>query len=327
MLSDPEISALLDRGRVIASDGETVGRVGQVFRSDTTGEPTWVSVKTDEGDTHQTLVPLGGERIDNGDVHVDYDAATITKAPRATAGSSLSEQDEVSVRAFYDARERGLSAANSTDAVERRSAPPGSSDGVSARGSDVGQASGGLGRGADRSGAEAGRGDADDAAGPSVIRSEEQLRVDTHSKAVRRARLEKFQITDVRTIEVPVLREDVRIVYDDIGGDPSGDSGRGPGAATDGGAGLERGSGRVAAGSDTADKLRSDSADGEPASVVLYGERIVVTREWVPLETVHLDVETITEEQQFSDQVRREEIAVDSEPAGSPRESQAKQAL
>lgn len=314
MLSDPEISELLDRGRVIASDGETVGRVGQIFRSDTTGEPTWVSVKADEGDTHQTLVPLGGERIDNGDVHVGYDAATITKAPRATAGSSLSEQDEVSVRAFYDARERGF-AADSSDDREPRSALLGSSEDVSARGSDAGPVSGDLELRDDRSGAAAGRRDADDAAEPSVIRSQEQLRVNTHSKAVRRARLERFQVTDMKTIEVPVLREDVRIVYDDIDGD------------TGGGAGSERGSGSAAAGSVASDRVRSEPSDREPASVVLYGERIVVTREWVPLETVHLDVETITEEQQFSDQVRREEIAVDSEPAFSPGETQVERAV
>ena len=314
MLSDPEISELLDRGRVIASDGETVGRVGQVFRSDTTGEPTWVSVKTDEGDTHQTLVPLGGERIDNGDVHVGYDAATITKAPRATAGSSLSEQDEVSVRAFYDTRERGFAADSSNDR-EPRSAPLGSFENVSARGSDAGLGSGDMELRDDRSGAAADRRDADDDAEPSVIRSEEQLRVNTHSKAVRRARLEKFQVTDMKTIEVPVLREDVRIVYDDIDGD------------TGGGAGSERGSGSAAAGSVASDRMRSEPSDREPASVVLYGERIVVTREWVPLETVHLDVETITEEQQFSDQVRREEIAVDSEPAFSPGETQVERAV
>jgi len=314
MLSDPEISELLDRGRVIASDGETVGRVGQVFRSDTTGEPTWVSVKTDEGDTHQTLVPLGGERIDNGDVHVGYDAATITKAPRATAGSSLSEQDEVSIRAFYDARERGF-AADSSDDREPRSAPLGSAEDVSARGSDAGPVSGDLELRDDRSGAAAGRRDADDAAEPSVIRSQEQLRVNTHSKAVRRARLEKFQVTDMKTIEVPLLREDVRIVYDDIDSD------------TGGGAGSERGSGSAAAGSVASDRVRSEPSDREPASVVLYGERIVVTREWVPLETVHLDVETITEEQQFSDQVRREEIAVDSEPVFSPGEAQVERAV
>jgi len=318
MLSDPEISELLNRGRVIASDGETVGRVGQVFRSDTTGEPTWVSVKTDEGDTHQTLVPLGGERIDNGDVHVGYDAATITKAPRATAGSSLSEQDEVSVRAFYDARERGF-AADSADDREPRSAPLGSFEDVSARGSNAGPVSGDMELRDDRSGAAADRRDADDDAEPSVIRSEEQLRVNTHSKAVRRARLEKFQVTDMKTIEVPVLREDVRIVYDDIDGDSGGDTG--------GDAGSERGSGSAAAGSDTSDRMRSEPSDREPASVVLYGERIVVTREWVPLETVQLDVETITEEQQFSDQVRREAIAVDSESADSPGETQGERAV
>jgi len=315
MLSDPEISELLDRGRVIASDGETVGRVGQVFRSDTTGEPTWVSVKTDEGDTHQTLVPLGGERIDNGDVHVGYDAATITKAPRATAGSSLSEQDEVSVRAFYDSRERALSAAYGSDDREPRNAPLGSAEDVSARESDAGPMPGDLELRDDLSGAAAGRRDADDAAEPSVIRSQEQLRVNTHSKAVRRARLEKFQVTDMKTIEVPLLREDVRIVYDDIDSD------------TGGCAGSERGSGSAAAGSVASDRMRSEPSDREPASVVLYGERIVVTREWVPLETVHLDVETITEEQQFSDQVRREEIAVDSEPADSPGETQVERAV
>ena len=115
-----------------------------------------------------------------------------------------------------------------------------------------------------------------------VIRSEEQLQVSTRRVPVRRARLERIQITEMITMEVPVVREDVRIVYDTLD-------------------------------QDTADRLSTEQR-AAPVPWVLRGERIVITKEWVPLETVALEIETVTEQQQVTDEVRKEQVALESPP-------------
>jgi sporulation protein YlmC with PRC-barrel domain len=37
----------LEQGAVIGSDGLTIGNVGQVYLDNQTGQPSWVTVKTD----------------------------------------------------------------------------------------------------------------------------------------------------------------------------------------------------------------------------------------------------------------------------------------
>jgi len=226
------IPDLLDRGRVLGAKGEYIGQIGQIFRDDRTGRPTWVSVDAPHGQA-QALVPLVGEVVDGDDVHVAYDLSTVTGAPRAAVGVPLTPEDERGLRAYY-----GLP----DDAGDRLA---------------------------------------------SVVRSEERLHLSTRRIPVRRARLEKFQVTEMRTITVPVVREDVRVVYDEI----------------------ENGS--------------PDQIPSEPRAEfrpwVLMEERIVITKEMVPVETVRLAVETVTEQREITEAVRKEQITLHTSAAGSPQ--------
>ena len=226
------IPDLLDRGRVLGAQGEYIGQIGQIFRDDRTGRPTWVSVDAPNGQA-QALVPLVGEVVDGDDVHVGYDAATVTAAPRTAVGAPLTLEDERGLRAYY-----GIS-------DEKGGSPA------------------------------------------SVVRSEERLHLSTRRIPVRRARLEKFQVTEMRTITVPVIRDDVRVVYDVI----------------------ENGS--------------SDQIPSEPRAEfrpwVLMEERIVITKEMVPVETVRLSVETVTEQREITEDVRKEQITLHTSAAGSPQ--------
>jgi hypothetical protein len=116
-----------------------------------------------------------------------------------------------------------------------------------------------------------------------IIRSEERVRVDTVRVPVRRARLERFEVTEMQTITVPVVREDVRIVYEPI--DPA------QAALTD--------------------------ALPPPRPLVLTQERVIVTTERVPVERVTLVVETVTQEQSVTEDVRIEQITLASIPTGT----------
>ncbi|MBM9468036.1 DUF2382 domain-containing protein [Nakamurella leprariae] len=125
-------------------------------------------------------------------------------------------------------------------------------------------------------------GTADRTGGDDVLtRSEEHLNVGTQRVETGRARLRKYVVTENQTVTVPVQREEVRVEREPIG----------PEAAT-GGAEI-----------------------GEAtAEVTLSEERVVVHKETVPVEQVRLTTDTVTEQQQVTEAVRKEEIEVDTDP-------------
>src|SRR5215218_1715504 len=133
--------------------------------------------------------------------------------------------------------------------------------------------------------AAGGRRAGDDTAGRGVneamTRSEEELRVGTETRERGRARLRKYVTTETQQVTVPVQREEVRVEREPIT-DASLD------AATSG----------------------PELTESEH-EVVLHEERPVVDKEVVPRERVRLDTETVTEERQVGEEVRKEQIEVD----------------
>ncbi|MGI8537258.1 MAG: YsnF/AvaK domain-containing protein [Mycobacteriales bacterium] len=124
-----------------------------------------------------------------------------------------------------------------------------------------------------------------DTSGPTtdsgMTRSEEQLTVGTEQVESGRARLRKYVVTENVTRTVPVSREEVRVEREPI-------TDGNVGAATDGPAISE-----------------------EEHEVVLTEERPVVAKEAVPVERVRLDTETVTEQAQVTEEVRKEQIDMD----------------
>lgn len=116
-----------------------------------------------------------------------------------------------------------------------------------------------------------------------MTRSEERLRVGTEKVATGRVRLRKYIVTEEQTITVPVTREEVRLERVPIGEDDADE-------ATDG----------------------SDLSEAEH-EVVLTEERVVVTKETVPVERVKLAKETVTEDQQITEQLRKERIETEGD--------------
>jgi uncharacterized protein (TIGR02271 family) len=92
-----------------------------------------------------------------------------------------------------------------------------------------------------------------------------------------RARLRKVVVTEQQTVTVPVTREEVRLVREPI-----------------------------------ADGDAVDATIGEAAAdVVLTEERVVVSKETVPVEKARLGTETVTEQQEVTEAVRKEQIEFD----------------
>lgn len=132
-----------------------------------------------------------------------------------------------------------------------------------------------------------------DTSGPTtddaMTRSEEQLNVGVQKVETGRARLKKHIVTEQQSVTVPVSHEEVRLEREPI---------------TDGNIGA------ATAGPDLSE---------EEHEVVLTEERPMIDKETVPVERVRLDTDTVTDQQQVTEDVRKEEIDIDGDNAGIQR--------
>jgi uncharacterized protein (TIGR02271 family) len=135
-----------------------------------------------------------------------------------------------------------------------------------------------------------------DTSGPTtddaMTRSEEELRVGTQTRERGRARLGKYVTTEQQTVTVPVSREEVRVEREPISDANIDDATSGP------------------------------AISEEEHEVTLREETPVVEKRAVPRERVRLDTETVTDERQVSEEVRKEQIQVDSDQDQLPRQDQ-----
>ena len=131
-----------------------------------------------------------------------------------------------------------------------------------------------------------------DVSGPTtddaMTRSEEELRVGTQTRERGRARLRKYVVTETQQVTVPVQREEVRVEREPIT-DANLDAATGP-----------------------------DISEAEH-EVVLREEEVVVDKRAVPRERVRLDTETVTDERQVAEEVRKEQIEVEGDRPGDRR--------
>jgi uncharacterized protein (TIGR02271 family) len=132
----------------------------------------------------------------------------------------------------------------------------------------------------------------DDVSGPetddAMTRSEEELRVGTTEREAGRARLRKYVVTENVEQTVPVRREEVRVEREPITDANAGDAMDGP------------------------------AISEEEHEVVLHEEEVVVDKRAVPKERVRLDKDTVTEQREVSEGVRKEQVEVldaDGEPS------------
>ncbi|PZT90346.1 MAG: hypothetical protein DI630_31030 [Gordonia sp. (in: high G+C Gram-positive bacteria)] len=122
-----------------------------------------------------------------------------------------------------------------------------------------------------------------------MTRSEEQLRVGTEQVETGRARLRKHIVTEQVTKTVPVSHEEVTVTREPITEANVGDA------------------------------LAGGELTSEEHEVVLTGERVVTSKETVPVERVSLGTKTVTDQQQVTEDVSHEEIElIDPDVDGTP---------
>ena len=121
-----------------------------------------------------------------------------------------------------------------------------------------------------------------DTSGPTtddaMTRSEERLHVGTQNVETGKARLRKYIVEENVSTTVPVSHEEVRVEREPI---------------------TEANMGNAMAGSELSE---------EEHEVTLHAERPVVAKETVPVERVKLATDTVTEDAQVNETVRKEQI-------------------
>jgi uncharacterized protein (TIGR02271 family) len=133
-----------------------------------------------------------------------------------------------------------------------------------------------------------------DTSGPTtddaMTRSEEELRVGTQTRERGRARLRKYVVTEEQQVTVPVQREEVRLEREPITDANLGEATSGP------------------------------DISEEEHEVTLREEEPVVEKRVVPRERVRLGTDTVTDERQVSEEVRKEQVEVEGDDRPGDRD-------
>ncbi|MEU6150279.1 DUF2382 domain-containing protein [Actinosynnema sp. NPDC047251] len=301
MINQAEIDRLYDSD-VIDSHGERIGSVKQVWLDDRDGRPMWASVHTGLFGTKESFVPIQDAQMSSGHITVPVDKRTVKDSPRIDVSDEhMTDEQQTELYEYYGliptantGEHDRLSHDQKHLAGQERTTARGNADAQRAAATDrdvLGRDT--TGRHATSRDATAREGTAregtvrdatgrdrtkardTDKDGTSVTRYEERLDVGTREVEAGRVRLVKHVVTEQKTITVPVTHEEVRVVREPATGK---DSGR---AFTE-----------------------------EEAEVTLRRQEPVVQKHAEAVENVRLDKETVTEQQEVSDTLRREEVDI-----------------
>jgi uncharacterized protein (TIGR02271 family) len=291
--------------RVIGQDvydesGQKIGSAAEVYLDDETGQPEWVTVRTGLFGTKESFVPIRNADLTDEGVRVPVSKEQVKDAPKIDTDGHLSPQEEEELYRYYgmgggtDTSQTVTTTETTTGMAGTGTSGMETTAGMAGTGTagtgvaDTGRADTGTRRDTDRDGVYddvESRTVGHDTSGPTtddaMTRSEERLNVGTRSQEAGRARLRKYVVTENVTETVPVSREEVRVEREPV-------TDANVGKAMDGPAISE-----------------------EEHEVVLHEETPVVEKEAVPVERVRLDKDTVTEQVQVSEGLRKEEIEVD----------------
>jgi uncharacterized protein (TIGR02271 family) len=243
----------------VDTDGAKLGKIGQVYVDDQSGQPLWVTIHTGMFGTKESFAPLYGSRTDGDDLRLAVSKALVKDAPSIDNDGRV-EGDEQEALYNYYAGYLGDSTQGAPTRDEGQQYAGNSRENLSGRENIQGR---------DTSGPTT-----DDA----MTRSEERLHVGTQTAETGRARLRKHVVTENVTQTIPVSHEEVRLEREPI---------------------TEANRGQATSGADISE---------EEHEVTLHAERPVIDKETVPVERVRLGTETVTENHEVNETLRKEQI-------------------
>lgn len=189
MITQNQVRDLIG-SQLVDSTDQKVGKIGQIYLDDQTGQPEWATVNTGFFGSSESFVPLAEADVQGDQLRVPYTKDQIKNAPNVDAdnGGHLDQSEEGSLYKHY-----GL------DYSESRSDSGLPDSGTSDRTT--------TGAGHDTSGPNT-----DD----SMTRSEEQLHAGKETVTAGKARLRKWVETEEQQVSVPVKKEKARLETEPI---------------------------------------------------------------------------------------------------------------
>jgi uncharacterized protein (TIGR02271 family) len=243
----------------VDTDGAKLGKIGQVYLDDQSGQPLWVTIHTGLFGTKESFAPLYGSRTAGDDLQLAVSKDMVKNAPSVEADGHIKDSENEALYTYYEGY-LGSSTQNTPTQGQGQEYAGDTREDLSGR-SDI--------QGRDTSGPTT-----DDA----MTRSEERLHVGTEKAEVGRARLRKHVVTENVTTTVPVSHEEVRLEREPI---------------------TDANRGQATSGADISE---------EEHEVTLHAERPVTDKETVPVERVRLGKETVTEDHEVNETLRKEQI-------------------
>jgi len=253
MTNPTDVQQMIGR-TAVDSDGTKIGKIGQVYMDDQTGQPVWATVKTGMFGSKESFAPLYGSKPVGEDLQLAVSKDLVKDAPSVEDDGHLEDSENDALYQHYAGH------------LGTEQAPPVGNGKKTGREDLAGKP--GI-QGKDTSGPTT-----DDA----MTRSEEQLHVGTENVESGKVRLRKYVVTENVTQTVPVSREEVRLERE-----PITDANRG-------------------------EAMSGGDITEEDHEVTLHAERPVVSKETVPVERVQLGTETVTEDHEVNETLRKEQI-------------------
>lgn len=193
MLNENEIRDVIG-ATAYGSDGEKIGKVGQLFLDDETGQPEFVTVNTGFFGSSESFVPVADAEMSTDRLTVPFTKDRVKNAPNVDAdGGHLEPSEEQHLYSYYGRSYGPTSGQAETPGVGGVGAGP--VDGDAAVPTSQTQSGSAGDTGGDTGGDTA------------MTRSEEHLEVGTASQEAGRARLRKYVTTETETRQVPVRKE------------------------------------------------------------------------------------------------------------------------
>ncbi len=178
---------------------EKIGKVGEIYLDDQTGNPEWATVNTGLFGSNESFVPLSDASASGTELTLPYDKDRVKDAPNVSADGHLTPDEERQLYAHY---------------------------GLSYSDDDFTGQTGGYDVDTDRDTSGSATDDA-------MTRSEERVNVGTETEAAGRARLRKYVVTENETHTVPVRKEKAVLETEPITSDNYDDATDGPAISED----------------------------------------------------------------------------------------------
>jgi len=279
MISSNDLAGLAG-ATMQGADGQKIGKIVDVYESTQAEDGTFVTVHTGMFGGHASFVPLAQASLQGKDVVVPYDKNLVKDAPRVQADQDLTSVEEDRLYQHYN-----LSGGSPAPEAEAGGAPGRHAEETAIPRGTQRQDSDGDGVFDDVKDTAVGRDTSGLTTDDAMTRSEERLQVGTQRTETGRARLRKRIVTEQVSTTVPVSHDEVVVEREPI---------------------TEGNRGQALDGPDLSE---------EEHEVVLNAERPVVAKETVPVERVKLGTQTVTEQQQVNETVRKEQIETE-DPTG-----------